>query len=230
RAMNGLFPPTLTDEVVQAMAKGGFRALNLSLGTAGREQARRSNRPDVSDAFDRALARGRREGLSAVGYIIVGAPDQDPLASVDDLLFLAHRPVLAGVSVFYPAPDSADYERCRHLGLLPPTFAGMRATSLPIDQRTSRIDSATLLRLGRLLNFMKALKSAGGSLPRPAAADRRMDPRLDRHQLGLRLLAAFLHDGKIRGVDADGTVYEHLVSVRLCRRFLRGLSEASVLG
>ncbi len=224
RAMNGLFPPTLTEAVVRAMKLTGFKTLNLSLGSADAGQLERFNRPDVRDAFDRALDYAQGEGLSAVGYIIVGSPDQDPLSSVDDLLFLARRRVLAGVSVFYPAPGSADYERCRALGLLPGSFAGMRATALPIDQRTSRTDSVTLLRLGRLLNFIKSLETAGVPIPLPAPVDRRLAPRLDRLQVGLKLLAAFLWDGGIRGLESDGTVYDHRVSAPLCRRFREGLT------
>jgi anaerobic magnesium-protoporphyrin IX monomethyl ester cyclase len=230
RAMNGLFPPTLTQTVVRAMKMSGFKTLNLSLGSADARQLRRFRRPDVRGAFDRALDHARREGLSAVGYIIVGAPDQDPSSSVDDLLFLARRRVLAGVSVFYPAPGSDDYTRCRALGLLPATYAGMRATALPIDHRTSRTDSVTLLRLGRILNFIKHLKAAGMPIPHPAALSNRLGPSLSRQQLGLSLLGAFLFDGGIRGVEADGTVYEHRVSARLCRRFLKGLDMDAVQG
>ncbi|MBC2710375.1 MAG: B12-binding domain-containing radical SAM protein [Desulfosarcina sp.] len=228
RAMNGLFPPTLTEAVVRAMKMAGFKTLNLSLGSADAGQLKRFNRPDVRDAFDRALDYAEREGLSAVGYIIVGAPDQNPLSSVDDLLFLARRNVLAGVSVFYPAPGSADYERCRDLGLLPASFACMRSTALPIDQRTSRTDSVTLLRLGRMLNFMKHLMAAGVPIPQPAPVGNHVDPSPDRQQVGLKLLAAFLWDGGIRGAEPDGTVYGHRVSANLCRRFLAGLNEDSI--
>jgi len=224
RAMNGLFPPSLNAEVIRAMAKSGFKTLNLSLGSSDPGQLKRFNRPDVRTDFDRALALSGEEGLSAVGYIIVGAPDQDPMQSVDDLLFLGRRRVLAGVSVFYPAPGSADYARCRDLGLLPESFAGMRATALPIHQRTSRTDAATLLRLGRILNFMKRMRENGIRIPRPAALGPRVDPDLDRQQVGLQLLAAFLLDGGIRGVEADGRVYDHRVSADLCRRFLDGLA------
>jgi anaerobic magnesium-protoporphyrin IX monomethyl ester cyclase len=235
RAMNGLFPPSLTETVIGVMKKTGFKTLNLSLGSADRRQLERFNRPDVRAAFDRALECARREGLSAVGYIIVGAPDQDPLSSVDDLLFLARRRVLAGVSVFYPAPGSADYGRCRELGLLPSSVDGMRATALPIDQRTSRTDSVTLLRLARILNFRKHLIATGVAVPQPAPVEGRVDPTLDRQEIGLKLLAAFLMDGGIRGIEADGTVYDHRVSARLCRRFsagwqagpMRGVLEAS---
>ena len=225
RAMNGLFPPSLNEAVVRAMKISGFKTLNLSLGSADAGQLQRFNRPDVRDAFDRALVYAHGEGLSAVGYIIVAAPDQDPLSSVEDLLFLARRRVLAGVSVFYPAPGSADYERCRSLGLLPGSFAGMRATALPIDQRTSRTDAVTLLRLGRLLNFIKALEIDGIPIPLPAPVERRLAPSLDRLQVGLRLLAAFLWDGGIRGFEPDGTVYRHRVSSALCRRFREGLRD-----
>jgi len=230
RAMNGLFPPALDDELAAKMRTTGFRTLNLSLGSSYAAQLKRFNRPDVRDAFDRVLNCARREGLSAVGYIIVGAPDQDPLRSVDDLLFLAGRRVLAGVSVFYPAPGSVDYDRCREIGVLPTSFARMRATALPIDQRTSRTDSVTLLRLGRILNFMKRLATGDEPLPRPAPVASTIVLSLTRQEIGRRLLAAFLLDGGIRGVDNDGNVYAHLISTDLCRRFLSGLKRRSVLG
>jgi radical SAM superfamily enzyme YgiQ (UPF0313 family) len=229
RAMNGLFPPTLTKTVVRSMKESGFKTLNLSLGSADPEQLKRFRRPDVRNAFDQALDYAEREGLSAVGYIIVGAPDQDPSGSVDDLLFLAGRSVLAGVSVFYPAPGSSDYMRCQALGLLPASFDAMRATALPIDQRTSRTDSATLLRLGRILNFIKYLNGNGVPMPAAAPLSGRLDPSLPRRQVGLKLLASFLFDGGIRGVEPDGTVYAHRVSGRLCRRFLKGLKAGKIV-
>lgn len=225
RAMNGLFPPSLDETVVRCMRQSGFKTLNLSLGSADKDQLKRFHRPDVKAAFDRALALAFQESLSAVGYIIVGAPDQDPLSSVDDLLFLARRRVLAGVSVFYPAPGSLDYQRCDAMGLLPTTFAAMRATALPIHQRTTRSDAVTLLRLGRILNFIKKLKADGLPIPTPVDVGPRLDLSLNRQQVGLRLLAAFLNDGAIRGVKPDGSVYDHHISMALARHFLTGLGE-----
>lgn len=158
RAMNGLFPPSLDAETVNAMKETGFTALNLSLGSACPEQLRRFGRPDVREAFDRALASAARCDMGAVGYIIVGAPGQSPTDSVDDLLYLAERPVVAGISVYYPAPGSADYARCARAGLFSDHFSLMRATAVPISDTTTRDESVTLLRLGRILNFMKSLE------------------------------------------------------------------------
>ncbi len=230
RAMNGLFPPTLDAELVAAMARAGFKTLNVSLGSAQPEQQRRFRRADVAEAFDRALALAERHGLAAVGYIIVGAPHQPAKASVDDLLFLAGRRVLAGVSVFYPAPGSRDFELCRRLDLLPAEFGRMRSSALPIEHTTRRVDSATLLRLGRVLNFMKHLLDHGLSIPEPSqAACAAPDPQ-DRIAAGRHLLARFLADGRIRGLTPDGEVYEHRISQDLAERFLRGLSQINLKG
>ncbi|MEN6440968.1 MAG: radical SAM protein [Syntrophobacter sp.] len=176
RAMNGLFPPTLDEEVVRAMKEAGFTALNLSLCTTCAAQLKRFRRPDVRESFENAVRLAGKYRLECVGYIIVGAPEQDAEESLADLLYLLPMKVLAGVSVFYPAPGSSDFEKCRERGLLPDRFSLMRATALPITDTTTRLEAATLLRLGRVVNFMKTL-SAGemrevaggaGTLARPA--------------------------------------------------------------
>ncbi len=160
RAMNGLFPPSLDEEIVCAMKAAGFTALNLSLCTTRVEQLKKFRRPDVREEFERALSYAEKYGLSAVGYIIAGAPDQDPHDSVADLLYLAGKTAIAGVSVFYPAPGSADFEKCRVQHLLPRDLLLLRATALPISDTTTREDSITLLRLGIILNFFKSLDAA----------------------------------------------------------------------
>jgi radical SAM superfamily enzyme YgiQ (UPF0313 family) len=230
RAMNGLFPPTLDETVVAAMAGAGFKALNLSLGSTHAEQLRRFHRADVRAAFDRALDLAEGHRLTAVGYIIVGAPRQSAEASVDDLLFLAERRVLAGVSVFYPAPGSPDYELCRQLDLLPGFLGRLRSSALPIEHSTRRIDSATLLRLGRILNFMKHLLDRGLPLPAPRPPDADVLAPGDRIDTGRRLLSWFLADGCIRGLTPDGVVYDHRSDRRLCDRFLNGLRKITLRG
>jgi radical SAM superfamily enzyme YgiQ (UPF0313 family) len=230
RAMNGLFPPTLDESVVAAMAGTGFKTLNLSLGSTHAEQLRRFHRLDVRAAFDRALDLAERHALAAVGYIIVGAPHQSAEESVDDLLFLAERRVLAGVSVFYPAPGSPDFDLCRRLDLLPNSLGRMRASALPIEHTTRRIESVTLLRLGRLLNFMKYLLDHGLSAPAPWPSDAvAFDPG-NRIETGRSLLARFLADGRIRGLTPDGMLYDHHVASRLCERFLSGLQKITLRG
>ena len=40
RAMNGLFPPSLDDNMITAMKGAGFKTLNLSLGSSSAEPAK----------------------------------------------------------------------------------------------------------------------------------------------------------------------------------------------
>ena len=231
RAMNGLFPPSLDDDVIAAMAAAGFRSLNLSLGSSSPAQLKKFQRPDVRAAFDAALASAQKYNLHCVGYVIAGAPQQSAADSVADLLYLAERRVLAGVSIFYPAPGSPDYRLCEELGLLPADFALMRSSALPISHTTDRQQSATLLRLGRALNFMKSLLDQGAKLPEPQnfKGSVMLNPD-DRRAVGIHLLSWFLSDGQIRGVDSRGKVYRHNISIALTRMFLEGLRQITLRG
>ncbi|MDX9787365.1 MAG: radical SAM protein [Desulfobacterales bacterium] len=231
RAMNGLFPPTLDDEVIAAMKAAGFRTLNLSLGSACPDQLQRFHRPNVRRSFDRALETAEKHGMDAVGYIIVGAPWQNPEDSLTDLLFLTARRVLAGVSVYYPAPASKDYEICDALGLLPEAFSLMRASTLPISHTTTRLEAVTLVRLGRMINFMKEIIDSGTPLPQPASPDSYGQIAIeDREPLGILLLSWFLFDGRIWGVTPQGECYPHRVSPALTSSFLKRLRDRPLRG
>ncbi|MCG6908725.1 MAG: radical SAM protein, partial [Deltaproteobacteria bacterium] len=221
RAMNGLFPPSLDEKLLPLMKNAGFRTLNLSLGSTSGRQLKRFNRPDVRRAFHELLAPATKNGLTCVGYIIVGAPYQDPLQSVEDLLYLWRNRVLAGVSVFYPAPGSLDYNRCKADRLLPAHTSLYRSAALPLDHTTSRLEAATLLRLGRMANFLLQLTGAGMPIPEAEPCNRsHLPPSADRFEIGREMLKWFLFDGHIRGVDAEGRVYCHPVAGKLTAKFI----------
>ena len=230
RAMNGLYPPSIDEEIVGAMKAAGFKTLNLSLGSTCKKQLDRFNRRDVSLAFDRALELAERCDMNAVGYIICAAPFQRVEDSISDLLYLAARRVLAGVSVFYPAPGSRDYDLCRQQGILPQHLTCMRSSALPLSHTTSRTEAITLLRLARILNFMKSLLDKGIPIPGGAGLETRIDCLDNREEIGRQLLGSFLADGRIRGVTPKGEVYEHLISEEVCHEFLRGLREVTLGG
>jgi hypothetical protein len=171
--------------------------------------------------------------MDAVGYVIAGAPNQAAETSVADLLFLAQRRVLAGVSVFYPSPGSADFKLCEKLHLLPSSFSLMRSSVLPISHLTTREEAVTILRLGRILNFMKFLMDNEEKIPAPgqirvAGIDEK--DLKNRTYIGIKLLQWFLYDGKIRGVEPSGDIYEHAISADVTRRFIEGLKRIEMRG
>ncbi len=222
RAMNGLFPPSLDEELICTMKKAGFQTLNLSVGSSSAEQLRRFRRPDVRESAEKAIQFAGKYGMEAVCYMIAAAPGQKPEDSVTDLLWIFSRNALAGVSVYYPAPGSEDYEKCAQAGLLPLRFSLMRSSALPLSHTTTRTDAATLLRLGRIVNFIKSLRDRQENLPAPLpfAGEEKILPGTGREEIGRRMLAAFFHDGKIRGITPDGEMYEHAVSLHLTQLFL----------
>lgn len=231
RAMNGLFPPSLDDSLVKTMKRAGFKTLNLSLGSTSANQLKAFRRPDVRASHDHALMLAEKYSLEAVSYLIAGAPGQDAMQSVQDLLFLASRRTLAGLSIYYPAPGSVDYGICREKGLLPGHFSLMRSTALPIEDTTTRLASVTLLHLARVLNFMKFLKDQQTNLPKAQAfkKEESLDPS-HRLESSLKLLQGFFHDGAIRGITPEGRVFEHQIDMALSRAFIGGLSRIDVQG
>jgi hypothetical protein len=233
RAMNGLFPPSLDRDMIAAMAAAGFRTLNLSVGSMSAAQLKRFHRPDVRSAHDRALGWAKELGLSCVSYLIAAAPGQSASDSLADLLHLAVRPTLAGLSIFYPAPGSRDFDLCRNLTILPAHFSQMRSTAFPLDHTTSRVQAVTLLRLCRILNYLKHRADNGLGLPDPEPAPSahiRLDPDLDRETVSEMLVQWFLSDAGIRGVDHDGQVYAHHTDPDLCRAFVQAVEARPVAG
>lgn len=230
RAMNGLFAPSLDEEIIAAMRSAGFKTLNLALITTCKVQLRRFKRPDITADLDRVLSLATQCRLNSVVYLIVAGPDQSPLDSIQDLLFLAARRVLAGVSVFYPAPGSSDYHWCMRNSLLPNRLGLLRASMLPLAHTTNQRQAVTLLRLGRLLNFIKSLLDEGLDLPSPEPPPAMLPCPAARSETGQILLAAFLHDGVIRGVDTNGEIYPHHCDIQLCRAFIDGLRQVPLKG
>jgi anaerobic magnesium-protoporphyrin IX monomethyl ester cyclase len=231
RAMNGLYPPSLDREILEEMKSSGFKTLNLSLGSTSRSQLDRFLRPDVRKQLEQVLWIAENIGLETVCYIIAGAPDQQAAGSVDDLLYLANRKTIAGVSIFYPAPGSPDYQKCIDLEVIPKYLSLMRSTAFPISHTTNRVEAVTILRLGRILNFMKLLIRKGVALPSPQPFQEiGLSDVEDREERGKQLLAWFLFDGRIRGVTSDGVVFEHESDEKLVHQFLSGIGQINHFG
>ena len=228
RAMNGLYPPSLDETMIIAMRDAGFRTLNLAVGSFDRDQLKRFRRPDVGPAHDQVLKLCQKHGLDAVSYVIAGAPGQQAETSLNDLLRLAGQNTIAGLSVFYPAPGSFDYKRAADLGILPAHLSLMRSSALPLNHTTSRLETVTLLRLSRIINFIKSLQKDQIALPasRPFC-DLNLSEISERTERGLLLLSWFFADGIIRGITPEGEVYEHSTAFDLSDRFIHEFLDKS---
>ena len=229
RAMNGLYPPSLNTKILEEMRAAGFTALNLALGTTDPDQLKRFRRPDVRREFERVVHDGHRLGLSIVAYVIAGSPGQDPLSTVTDLIYLSQLPVVAGLSVFYPAPSSVMHDTCNNMKILPKRPGLYRSSAIPVTDTTTRLQSITLMRISRMINFMKRMVSGKIAIPNPETLRQALiDPDMGSVNLGVKLISAFLADGLIRGVLPDGTLYLHQTDDEVTARFIAGCSPQRV--
>lgn len=237
RAMNGLYPPAIDEDIVSLMKEAGFKTLNLSLGSTSKKQLERFKRRDVRASFENALVLAEKYDLESVSYIIAAAPGQTAKSSLEDLLFLAQKRTLAGLSIYYPAPGSFDYKLCHDKNILPGSFNLMRSTALPLNDTTTRIEAVTLLRLSRILNFLKLLKDTEGIIPEPEPFSESIPVDVsDRRAISKKLLQWFLYDGKIRGfdpgnlVDNKDRIYTHVADNTLTRQFIKRIKKISIAG
>jgi len=225
RAMNGLYPSSLNTEMILAMEQAGFNALNLSVGTLSKQQLKHFQRPDVSKDIPEILKTAHRLNLSTTAYIIAGGLNQNPYDSVDDMIKLFHMGTVVGLSVFYPAPGSTDYQTLAQANMLPEKMNLMRGSAIPISHTTSRIQCITLLRLTRIINYIYLLICNRQTIPTPKACNtNKLPPEFNRDQIGKYLLSCFLYDAVIRGIDPDGTIYAHHVDTELVKYFLKQLN------
>jgi anaerobic magnesium-protoporphyrin IX monomethyl ester cyclase len=106
----------------------------------------------------------------------------------------------------------------------------MRSSALPLSHTTARDEAVTVLRLARILNFMKSFLDRGIPIPEACATKIRLENPDDRIETGKQLLAEFLDDGRIRGITPEGRIFEHRISAELTASFLSGLASIKVRG
>jgi len=236
RAMNGLFPPSLDAEILAAMKAAGFKTLNLSVGSFCAAQLKMFKRPDVRKAHDKVLEMAKDLDMDCVSYLLGAAPGQTAATTLNDLLTLASKRTIAGLSIYYPAPGSTDYALCEKKRLLPHDFTLMRSTAFPVVDTTSRLEAVTLLRLARILNFLKSCVDQNGTLPDTldaceiAAMENACHEKIDRDKASGLLLQMFLTDAIPRGMDHQGRIYRHPHSIDLCKTFIQKLQNITLCG
>ncbi|KPA08922.1 radical SAM domain protein [Candidatus Magnetomorum sp. HK-1] len=229
RAMNGLYPISLDQDMIKAMKKAGFKALNLSVCTFSSKQLERFNRQNSHDKLREILNIAQKIGLSTTAYIIAGAPHQNPFESVDDILTLFKMQTLIGLSVYYPAPGSLDYKALKKSQILPDDFSLMRSACIPISHTTNRTQSITLLRLSRIINFIQDLTNQKIYLPKPSPCKKSEIKLNDRQAAGEQLLSWFFYDGIIRGVDNNEKIYQHKSDLALINYFFKQFQDLKKL-
>lgn len=155
-AMNGISFASLDGDLIHLMKKAGFHTLNLSYVSTAPSTKQKMKRPHPVIEFGSILKEAEKAGLNVVAYAILGIPGQTLEEMVDTLVYLMGKRVLIGPSIYYPTPGTILYERCKKDGILQSSLSQWRSSALPIETgEFNRLDMITLLRLTRIINFIK---------------------------------------------------------------------------
>ena len=161
-AMNGVSFASLDGELLRLMRKAGFKTINLSFVSTDISTKERMGRPEGMIGFDKILEEAERVGLNVIAYAILGMPGQTIEEMIDTLIYLIGKRVLIGPSVYYPTPGTLLFQRCKEDGILPSFSSQWRSSALPIETEDfGRLDIVTLLRLARIINFIKGKMDEG---------------------------------------------------------------------
>jgi len=161
-ARNGVSFAALDGELLRLMQQAGFQEVNLSLVSVAPAITEEMRRPVGIEGFDEIVVEATKAGLNVIAYAILGMPGQTIREMVATLNYLMGRRVLLGPSVYYPCPGTPLFKRCQQGGLLPPSISQWRSSALPIETAAfDRLDIATLLRLARVINFLKGRMDKG---------------------------------------------------------------------
>ncbi len=160
-AMNGVSFAALDGELLRLMQRAGFQEINLALVSVDPVIKEEMQRPQGMAGFDEIAAEATGAGLNVVAYAILGMPGQAIGEMVRTLIYLMGKRVLIGPSVYYPTPGTSLFQRCQQGDLLPSRISQWRSSAMPIETADfSRLDIATLLRLARVINFLKGRMDA----------------------------------------------------------------------
>jgi len=155
-AMNGVSFASLDRELLRLMKNAGFRTINLSFVSTDPSTKERMRRPKAVTEFDIVLEQAEHLGLHVIAYGILGMPGQTIQEMVDTLIYLMGKRNLIGPSVYYPTPGTPLFQRCKEEGILPSLPSQWRSSAIPIETKDfDRLDIVTLLRLARVINFIK---------------------------------------------------------------------------
>jgi radical SAM superfamily enzyme YgiQ (UPF0313 family) len=161
-AMNGISFASLGGELIPLMKRVGFHTLNLSYVSTALSTKERMKRPQPVIEFGSILKEAEKAGLNVVAYAILGIPGQTLEEMIDTLVYLMGKRVLIGPSIYYPTPGTVLFQRCKKDGILPSNPSQWRSSGLPIETKEfNRLDVATLLRLARVINFIKGKMDQG---------------------------------------------------------------------
>jgi radical SAM superfamily enzyme YgiQ (UPF0313 family) len=201
-AMNGLSYLSLDGDVLDLMARAGFRHLDLSLVSANADVLKTLQRPHSLEKFLDVVHHAHSLGFHLVAYQILGLPQESLADMIHTMAFLASLPVLIGGSIFYLTPGCPLAE-----GFPEPTETDVfkaRSTAMALEtSHFCRDDLYTLFVTARIFNFLKGLRFEKKEVTLQEALNG-AEEKGSREKVGAELLRKLFHEKRLYASTRDG--------------------------
>lgn len=144
----------LTPRLLKKLIHSGLKRVNLSLGSTNIKLLESENREYSLSRYESLLKVMEKEGISSITYFICGFKGETREIVAQNLTYIAKKPTLSGISLFYPVPGLPDFQdRKLFYNHDPCLCAG--SSAYPWNNSLSTKTLVTAFRLSRYSNFLK---------------------------------------------------------------------------
>lgn len=157
---NGIDYTFLDKNRVMALYEAGMSRFNLSLGTLQASGRKEEARPGGVGKYEGILETLNSLGVPVTTYFICGLRSDTPETIAETLLYLAAKPTLLGISLFYAVPGLPDFTNKTQFLSQPPRL-GMSSSAYPWNGSLTTEESVTAFRLSRFINLLKKPSKTG---------------------------------------------------------------------
>ena len=153
-AENGIDYSFITPELCDWLIENGMRKFNLSLASLDPEILSKRRRFLHLERFEKIQERLSQKGIPNVTYFICGFKEDSIGTVANNLLYLANKETLIGISMYYPVPGlpgNCDLSAFDHL----PSLLCLGSVAFPWNNSLSTETMITAFRLSRYINLLK---------------------------------------------------------------------------
>jgi radical SAM superfamily enzyme YgiQ (UPF0313 family) len=201
-AMNGLSYLSLDGEILNLMARAGFRHLDLSLVSANADVLKTLQRPHSLVKFLEVVHLAHSFSFHLVAYQILGLPQETLADMVHTMALLASLPVLIGGSIFYLTPGCPLAETFPEMAEIDVFKA--RSTAMAVETpHFCRDDLYTLFVTARIINFFKGLRFEKKEVTFQEALSG-AEEKGPRDKIGAELLQKLFHERCLYAASREG--------------------------
>ena len=152
---NGIDYTLLNKDNINKLINLGMKKFNLAIGSLCVKTLERENRTYDFIKFERILSLLEKRKIPCITYFICGLTEDTINTVADTLIYLASKPTITGISMFYAVPGITGYENINIFDSKSPRLCA-GTSAFPWNDSLTTQQLITSFRLARFINLLKS--------------------------------------------------------------------------